>query len=66
MSRTIEDLFFDAAVMLEDLHSIAVEGQQADNVHAMQTVLMSHLHDGLTALGGIMRHMTDAVESRLP
>lgn len=63
--RTIPHLFADVAAKLEDLHAIAVEGQRADNAHDMQSVLNFHLRDGLSAVGGTMRAIADALEAHL-
>ncbi len=47
-------LFADATMLLEDLHSVAVEGQRRDNTPDMQLVLARHLRAGVVRLDGIV------------
>lgn len=62
MTKTIQHLFADVTAKLEDLHSVAVEGQRADNAPDMQNVLTVHLRDGLAALDGILRAIGMALD----
>ena len=62
MTKTIPHVFADITAALEDLHSIAVEGQRADNAPDMQAVLALHLRAGLAALDGTMRGMAKVLD----
>ena len=65
MTKTIPHLFADVTARLEDLHSLAVEGQRADNAPDMQSVLIVHLRFGLVALDDTLRLMASAVKTGL-
>lgn len=58
----IPDLFAHVAMALEDLHAIAVEGQQADNARDIQNVLMLHLRSGLVVLDGTVGAIATALD----
>lgn len=45
-------LFANVTAMLEDIHSIAVEGQCRDNCLDMQRVLISQMQMGIAAVDG--------------
>jgi hypothetical protein len=47
-------LFADATMALEDMHSIAVEGQARDVAPDMQWVLVGHLRAGVAGLEAIL------------
>ncbi len=53
MTKSIPHLFADLTARIEDLHSIAVEGQ-ADNAPDMDRVLASHLRMGIATMDGIV------------
>ena len=65
MTKTVPHLFADATAKLEDLHSITVEGQRADNAPDMQGVLIAHLRSGLVALDDTLRTMSHALKTGL-
>lgn len=50
MSDAIPALFATITAKLEDMHSIAVEGQRRDNASDMQRVLACHLRMGIASL----------------
>lgn len=50
MTKAVQQLFSEITTKLEDLHSIAVEGQQSDYAPDMHGVLTTHLRSGLHAL----------------
>lgn len=62
MKKTIPHLFAEITARLEDLHSIAVEGQRADNAPDMQAVLALHLRAGLVALDGTVRGVAKVLD----
>lgn len=62
MKKTIPHLFAEITARLEDLHSIAVEGQRADNAPDMQAVLALHLRAGLAALNGTVRGVAKVLD----
>lgn len=47
-------LFADVTMLLEDMHSIAVEGQRRDNAPDMQLALARHLRAGIVRLDGLV------------
>jgi hypothetical protein len=47
-------LFADATMALEDMHSIAVEGQARDVAPDMQWLLVGHLRAGVAVLETIL------------
>ncbi len=59
----IPALFGHVAMALEDLHAIAVEGQQADSAPDMQNVLMLHLRTGIVVLDGTVAAIATALDS---
>ena len=63
MTKSIPHLFADATAKLEDLHSLAVEGQRPDNAPDMQSVLIVHLRSGIAALDGTLRVMSHALKA---
>ena len=65
-SRSVPRLFADVTAKLEDLHSIAVEGQCRDNAPDMQLVLHVHLRSGLAALNDNMRQIAKVLEGSRP
>jgi hypothetical protein len=50
----VQKLFADAMMALEDLHSVAVEGQRRDNAPDMQLALATHLRAGIVSLDAIV------------
>lgn len=66
MTCNVPRLFAELTAKLEDLHSVAIEGQRDDNAHDMQNVLNSHLRSGLTALDGTVRAISEALEGGRP
>ncbi len=50
----VQKLFADATMALEDLHSVAVEGQRRDNAPDMQLALATHLRAGIVGLDAIV------------
>ena len=50
MKRSIPRQFADLTAKLEDLHSLAVEGQGSENSPDMHRVLAAHLRTGLASL----------------
>ena len=50
----VQKLFADATMALEDLHSVAVEGQRRDNAPDMQLALATHLRAGVVDLDAIV------------
>lgn len=50
MTRSIPHLFADITAALEDMHSIAIEGQRRDNALDMQVALAGHLREGVRSL----------------
>lgn len=62
MRKTIPHLFAEVTAKLEDLHSVAVEGQRRDNAPDMQRVLTLHLRSGLATLDNTMRAVANALE----
>ena len=64
MSGVTPARFAAITAQLEDLHSIAVEGQQRDNSPDMQRAFASYLRKGVAALGtsikDINRELRDA------
>ena len=62
MKKAIPHLFADITARLEDLHSIAVEGQRTDHAPDMQAVLAMHLRAGLAALDGTVRGMAKVLD----
>lgn len=52
MKEAIPRLFADITAKLEDMHSVAVEGQRCDNTPDMERVLACHLRMGIVALDG--------------
>lgn len=63
MTKRIPHLFADATARLEDLHSLTVEGQQADNAPDMQSVLIIHLRSGIIALDDTLRIMSHILKT---
>lgn len=61
MRDAIPRLFADITTKLEDMHSIAVEGQRCDNTPDMQRVLASQLRMGIVSLD----RMLAAIKRRL-
>lgn len=63
MKLSVPRLFADVTAMLEDLHSVAVEGQRRDNSRDMQRALACQLRMGImsldTKLTGIKRRLGD-------
>jgi len=63
MSAAIPRLFANVTAKLEDLHSVAVEGQRRDNSRDMQRALVSQLRMGFvsldTSLAAIKRGLGD-------
>lgn len=63
MKLSVPRLFADVTAKLEDLHSVAVEGQRRDNSHDMQRALACHLRMGMmsldTSLHAIKRSLGD-------
>lgn len=63
MKAAVIRLFADVTAKLEDLHSIAVEGQRRDNSRDMQQALTCQLRMGMmsldTMLGAIKRSLGD-------
>lgn len=64
MKASIPRLFADVTAKLEDLHSIAMEGQQRDNSSDMYCALVCQLRTGMksldTSLAAIRRGLGDA------
>lgn len=52
MRPSVSRLFADLTAKLEDMHSIAVEGQSRHNSRDMQRVLACQLRMGIAALDG--------------
>jgi len=50
MSKSIPHLFADVTALLEDMHSIAVEGQRCDNPPEVQLALVASLRPGIIRL----------------
>lgn len=63
MTKSIPHFFADATESLEDLHSIAVEGQRSDNAPDMPGVLIIHLQSGIVALDETLRTMSRALKT---
>lgn len=63
MTAPVPKLFADITAKLEDMHMIAVEGQQRDNTPDMQRVLACQLRMGVasldTSLAKIKRRLGD-------
>ncbi len=63
MKLSVPRLFADVTAMLEDLHSVAVEGQRRDNSRDMQRALACQLRMGMmsldTSLAAIKRSLGD-------
>lgn len=63
MSDAVPALFATVTAKLEDMHSIAVEGQRHDNTPDIERVLACHLRMGIAALDGaiqeIKQHLGD-------
>jgi hypothetical protein len=49
----VQKLFADATMALEDLHSVALEGQRRDHSPDMQRVLATDLRAGIMGLDAI-------------
>lgn len=47
-------LFANVTMLLEDMHSVAVEGQRRDNAPDMQLALARHLRAGIVRLDAIV------------
>lgn len=60
--KDIHELFADLTALLEDLHGVAVEGQQAGLSPDMQAVLLSSVRDGVQRISRIMPD----IAARLP
>ncbi|RPF70963.1 hypothetical protein [Aurantiacibacter spongiae] len=54
MSDAVPALFADITAMLEDMHTVAIEGQSNDNSPDMQCALMCQLRIGITSLNGLL------------
>ena len=61
-SRSVPRLFAGVTARLEDLHSIAVEGQCSKNAPDIQHMLSVHLQSGLAALDDNMQQIAKALE----
>lgn len=63
MNVSVPRLFADVTAKLEDLHSVAVEGQRRDNSCDMQRALACQLRMGMmaldTSLAAIKRSLGD-------
>ena len=64
MTRDLRREFAKITARLEDLHAVAVEGQRRDNSPDMQRVLIGHLLSGGSAMDGILRTMSAAIDGR--
>jgi len=52
--KAVPELFADLTMLMEDIHGIAVEGQQADLSSDMQIVILSAVKAGLVKVQRIM------------
>lgn len=63
MNRVVAYMFGEVTAKLEDLHSVAVEGQCTDNAPDMQCALNAHLQSGVVVLGETLRAMMKMLEA---
>lgn len=54
----VHKMFADLTAAIEDLHSIAVEGQAPNLTPDIQLVLLAAISTGLNAMSGRVTHMT--------
>ena len=52
--KDVRELFADLTRMMEDIHSITVEGQRADLTPDMQSLLLAAVRDGVERVRRIM------------
>lgn len=50
----VHKLFVDATIAIDDLHSIAVEGQRRDDTPDIQIAIARHLRAGIINLNAIV------------
>lgn len=54
--------FANVTARLEDLHGIAIEAQDSANTADMLRVLAGEMQSGLTALGGLLHHISSELD----
>lgn len=62
--KTVQHLFADLTVLVEDLHGIAVEGQAPDVSADMHTVLATSIGAGLADAARVVATIRTALDAR--